>query len=81
VWDGGVADGGRGGGGGRGYTERKIQENVACEIMQVVRTEAHDSYRADVLLDMPSDTLAQMEENVRRVVEFFEAADSDATPA
>lgn len=29
----------------RGYSEKKIQENVECEIMHVVEEEARDSYR------------------------------------
>ncbi len=29
----------------RGYTEKKIQENVECEIMMVVAEEARDSYK------------------------------------
>ena len=55
-----------------GYNERKIQENVECEIMQVVRTEAHESYREDIIWDLTSNTLAEMEDNVERIVAFFE---------
>ena len=29
----------------RGYTQKKITENVECEIMQVIMQEAFDSYR------------------------------------
>lgn len=29
----------------RGYDQEKVQENVTCEIMQVVLEEARDSYR------------------------------------
>jgi len=56
----------------RGYNERKIQENVECEIMQVVRTEAHEAYDESIIWDLQSDTLAQMEDNVQRIVDFFE---------
>jgi hypothetical protein len=29
----------------RAYSEKKVSENVECEIMQVVLEEAHDSYK------------------------------------
>lgn len=29
----------------RGYSAKKIQENVQCEIMMVIAEEAHESYR------------------------------------
>ena len=31
----------------RGYEEKKISENVQCEIMQVIAEEARESYRCD----------------------------------
>ena len=31
--------------GDRGYTERKVQENMECEIMMVLQEEAKESYR------------------------------------
>jgi len=30
---------------GRGYSEKKLKENMECEIMMVVQEEATDSYR------------------------------------
>ena len=41
--------------------------------MQVVRDEAHENYREEIIWDLPSDTLAQMEENVQRIVAYFDA--------
>ncbi len=32
----------------RGYSEKKIKENVECEIMQVVLDEAKDSYKEGI---------------------------------
>ena len=64
-----------------GYPQRKIQENVQCEIMQVVRTEAHESYRADIVVDVVSDSVADMEANVERIVAFFDAEANGSTTA
>lgn len=32
----------------RGYSEKKVQENVECEIMCVVAEDARESYRSEV---------------------------------
>ena len=36
----------------RGYSERKIQENVECEIMCTVAEEARESYKAEILWEL-----------------------------
>ncbi|KAH6580267.1 hypothetical protein BASA61_009761 [Batrachochytrium salamandrivorans] len=46
----------------RGYAEKKIQENVDCEIMQVVAEEARESYEDDVIVEMSSNTVEEMED-------------------
>ena len=49
--------------------------------MQVVRTEAHESYRADIVVDVVSDSVADMEANVERIVAFFDAEANGSTTA
>jgi len=51
----------------RGYAASKVQENVQAEIMQVVVESARESYRPEVLMELQSDTLEQMEDNVELV--------------
>jgi adenylate kinase len=51
----------------RGYSERKRSENVTSEIMQVVLEEAREAYDANIVHDVPSNTLQDMESNVQRV--------------
>jgi len=51
----------------RGYSQKKIAENIECEIMQVVLDEARESYRAEVVMEMPSNTIQEMEENVAKI--------------
>ena len=53
----------------RGYSERKVRENVECEIMQVVLDEAVESYKKEVLLELTSESVDDMEENVEKVEE------------
>ena len=57
----------------RGYADHKIQENVQCEIMQVVLEEARDSYESDKIWQLQSDTVEEMEENVHRIDAWVDA--------
>lgn len=58
---------------GRGYSEAKVQENVQCEIFGVVRDEAMDSYAAEIVQVLPSNTIADLESNVERVKHWLRA--------
>ncbi|KAJ2779453.1 factor activating pos9 [Coemansia javaensis] len=65
---------------GRGYKQNKIQENVECEIMQVVLDEARESYKADIVMELPSNTVEDMEANVDKIVAFVEHPPAEASP-
>lgn len=54
----------------RGYDETKIAENVEAEIMQVVLDEARDSYAEEIVVELNSETLEQMESNVGRCISW-----------
>lgn len=51
----------------RGYGERKLQENMECEIMQVVLEEAREAYDVNIVHEVPSNTVEDMESTVQRV--------------
>ncbi len=51
----------------RGYSQKKIAENIECEIMQVVLDEARESYKGDIIMELQSDTLEQMEQNSEKI--------------
>ena len=55
---------------GRNYNEKKLAENVQCEIMQVVLEEARNSYDISIIHEVQSNTIDEMENNVERVVEW-----------
>ena len=57
----------------RNYSEKKRDENVECEIMQTVLEEAMDSYRHEIVHELQSNTIEQLEENVERVVAWYDA--------
>ena len=54
----------------RGYSTKKIQENVECEIMHVVAEEANECYNSEIVQMLPSNDLDEVEGNVDRIVEW-----------
>uniref|UniRef100_A0A7S4HIJ6 Adenylate kinase isoenzyme 6 homolog n=1 Tax=Vannella robusta TaxID=1487602 RepID=A0A7S4HIJ6_9EUKA len=55
----------------RGYHDKKITENVECEIMQVLLDEAKDSYREDIIWVLQSDNTEQLLENVQKIEDYI----------
>lgn len=51
----------------RGYKDNKIQENLDCEIMDVIGQEARDSYVPEIVIELDSNLVEQMEENTERI--------------
>ena len=51
----------------RGYSDAKIQENVECEIMQVPVDEAREAYKPEIIVELTSNTLDDMDNNVETV--------------
>ncbi|KAJ2514799.1 factor activating pos9 [Coemansia sp. RSA 1939] len=56
----------------RGYLPNKIEENISCEIMQVVLDEARESYSHDIVLELESNTVDDMEANVEQIAALVE---------
>lgn len=57
----------------RGYNDKKKNENMECEIMEVVLEAARESYAPEIVYDVPSNTVEDMESNIERLVSWFEA--------
>ncbi len=55
----------------RGYNEHKISQNVQCEIMQVVLDEAKESYAPEIVVELRSNSIHEMEQNVERVAQWY----------
>ncbi len=51
----------------RKYSELKLQENIDSEIMQVILQEAQDSYDAEIVVELTSNTSDEIETNVDRI--------------
>ena len=54
----------------RGYAAKKITENVECEIMQVILQDAREGYAEQIVHELQSDTVEQLEANAERVVQW-----------
>lgn len=56
----------------RGYKQNKISENIEAEIMQVVLEEARESYKPEIVVELMSNTVEEMEDNVNKIEEWVE---------
>jgi len=54
----------------RGYSKKKRSENMQAEIMQVILEEARESYAHEIVHEVPSNTIEDMENNVNRVEQW-----------
>lgn len=59
----------------RGYSENKLQENLDAEIMQVLLDEAKESYAEEIVIELQSNEVEELESNVERVVAWRKAWD------
>jgi adenylate kinase len=55
----------------RGYPLKKIQENNEAEIMQVVLDEAMSSYPPEIVVELTSEGIDDLEANVSRILEWI----------
>lgn len=54
----------------RAYSQKKIQENVQCEIMHCIVEEATESYREEIVHVLQSSTPEDMEQNVEQLTQW-----------
>lgn len=57
----------------RGYRENKISENIECEIMQVLLQEARENYDADIIVELQSDDIDVLNDNVDRIAQWVQS--------
>lgn len=54
----------------RGYTGKKLENNIDCEIFGTIVSEANESYAEEIVTERPSNTAADMEANVTCAAEL-----------
>ena len=56
---------------GRQYAPKKITENVEAEIMQVILDETREAYAPEVVVELPSNSIEDIDSNVRRATAWM----------
>merc|ERR1740128_1291969 len=56
----------------RGYSGKKLEENVQAEIFQTILDEAKESYREEIVVELQSEVEEHVESNVSRVMMWVE---------
>ena len=54
----------------RGYDEKKLQENLDCEIMEVLLQEARDAYDEQMVVELRSESTSDIDSNVERLEQW-----------
>jgi adenylate kinase len=55
----------------RGYNDRKRDENMECEIMQVVLDAVQENFEGNVIVELQSNTVDDMESNISRIEQWY----------
>lgn len=56
----------------RGYKDKKLEENIDAEIMQVLLDEARESYAEEIVVELKSETAEDIEGNLGRIEQWVE---------
>jgi adenylate kinase len=56
---------------GRGYGEKKLDENMDCEIMEVLLQEARDAYDDNIVVELHSEKTGDIDANVERIEQWI----------
>ncbi|KAK3715424.1 factor activating pos9 [Vermiconidia calcicola] len=55
----------------RNYAEKKLQENMDCEIMEVLLQEARDAYDSEIVVELKSEKTEDIDSNVDRIEQWI----------
>ncbi|XP_065060287.1 adenylate kinase isoenzyme 6-like [Rhopilema esculentum] len=55
----------------RGYSQKKLTENIECEIFQTILEEAKDSYKPEIVHELKSNTPEDFEENLNQIEQWI----------
>ncbi|KAI9558536.1 hypothetical protein GHT06_015324 [Daphnia sinensis] len=56
----------------RGYSGKKLEDNIQCEIFGTILEEAIDSYPKDSVFELSSNSADEMDQNVEQIVQWIE---------
>lgn len=61
----------------RHYPERKLQENIDSEIMEVLLDEARNSYDEEIIIELQSNDAEDIDNNVERAERWIKSWERD----
>lgn len=50
-----------------GYTGKKLEDNIDCEIFQTILEEARESYNKNIVHELNNTTPQQLDDNLARI--------------
>lgn len=56
----------------RGYTGKKLQDNIQCEIFQTIYEEAMEAYKEEIVHQLHSNTPEDLETNLEQIIQWIE---------
>ncbi|XP_053993934.1 adenylate kinase isoenzyme 6 isoform X1 [Hylaeus anthracinus] len=56
----------------RGYTGKKLEDNIDCEIFQTILEEAKSAYKEEIVHELTSNNINEVMENVNRICQWIE---------
>jgi adenylate kinase len=56
----------------RKYNDKKRTDNIQSEIMQIILEEAMESYESEIVYEVSSNTIQDMESNIQRVMDWIQ---------
>ncbi|CAK1602382.1 unnamed protein product [Parnassius mnemosyne] len=56
----------------RGYSGKKLEDNIQCEIFETLLEEAQSSYKPEIVKELQNDTQEQLLTNIDTIVEWIE---------
>lgn len=57
---------------GRDYNQKKIEDNLQCEIFQTILDEARESYDVNIVHELASNSSEDLENNLEQIVRWIE---------
>lgn len=57
----------------RGYAGKKLEDNIECEIMQVVLEEAMESYKPEIVKSFQNNSIEEIDQVVESVKKWLES--------
>lgn len=61
----------------RGYSGKKLEDNIDCEIFQTILEEARKSYREEIVHELFNNTYDQLTDNVNKICQWLEVWKTD----